>query len=38
MTNHPIFDKLNLQNICLGDDMFKTYQTKINNQQVQFFK
>ena len=35
MTNHPIFDKLNLQNKCSGDDMFKTYQTKINNQQVQ---
>ena len=35
MTNHPIFDKLNLQNKRSGDDMFKTYQTKINNQQVQ---
>ena len=37
MTNYPIFDKLNLQNKCSGDDMFKTFQTKINNQQVQLF-
>jgi len=35
MTNHPIFDKLRIQTNVRGDCMFKTYNTKINNQQVQ---
>ena len=35
MTNHPIFDKLKVQTNVWGDCMFKTYNTKINNQQVQ---